>query len=61
MFVVDEIQNEIIKEHRIGSEIAILFRTNYQSRPFEEELRLRGVPYKLIGAYNFLIEKKFEI
>ena len=58
IFVVDEIQNELIKEHRQGSEIAILFRTNYQSRPFEEELRLRGVPYKLIGAYNFFDRKE---
>lgn len=58
IFVVDEIQNELLKSHTIGSEIAILFRTNYQSRPFEEELRLRGLPYKLIGAYNFFDRKE---
>lgn len=57
-FVADKIQELVVKKKRKGSEIAILFRTNYQSRPFEEELKMRGIPYKLIGAYNFFDRKE---
>jgi DNA helicase-2/ATP-dependent DNA helicase PcrA len=34
-------------------EMAILYRTNAQSRPLEEALRFRGIPYRLIGAISF--------
>jgi ATP-dependent DNA helicase UvrD/PcrA len=33
--------------------MAILYRTNAQSRPFEEAFRFRGIPYRLIGAISF--------
>jgi DNA helicase-2/ATP-dependent DNA helicase PcrA len=33
--------------------MAILYRTNAQSRPLEEALRFRGIPYRLIGAISF--------
>jgi len=33
--------------------MAILYRTNAQSRPLEEALRFRGIPYRLIGAVSF--------
>ena len=33
--------------------MAILYRTNAQSRPFEEALRFRGIPYRLVGAVSF--------
>ncbi len=34
-------------------EIAILYRSNAQSRVFEEELILRGVPYRIYGGLRF--------
>jgi DNA helicase-2/ATP-dependent DNA helicase PcrA len=34
-------------------EMAILYRTNSQSRPLEEAFRFRGIPYRLIGAVSF--------
>jgi DNA helicase-2/ATP-dependent DNA helicase PcrA len=34
-------------------EMAILYRTNAQSRPLEEAFRFRGIPYRLIGAISF--------
>jgi ATP-dependent DNA helicase UvrD/PcrA len=33
--------------------MAILYRTNAQSRPLEEAFRFRGIPYRLIGAISF--------
>ena len=45
---------------RLGAEgdtpyegMAVLYRTNAQSRPLEEAFRFRGVPYRLIGAVGF--------
>src|SRR5258707_2705630 len=41
-------------EGDIGYEgMAILYRTNAQSRPLEEAFRFRGIPYRLIGAISF--------
>ncbi len=33
--------------------MAVLYRTNAQSRPLEEAFRFRGIPYRLIGAISF--------
>ncbi len=35
------------------SDFAVLYRTNAQSRAFEEALRRHGVPYRLVGAVRF--------
>ncbi len=35
------------------SGIAILYRTNSQSRPLEEALVARGIPYRVVGALRF--------
>jgi DNA helicase-2/ATP-dependent DNA helicase PcrA len=35
------------------NEMAILYRTNAQSRAFEEALRRAGLPYRIIGAISF--------
>jgi len=34
-------------------DVAILYRTNAQSRAFEEAMRRQGVPYRLVGAIRF--------
>ncbi len=40
--------------HRFGpGEVAVLMRTNAQSRPFEEELTRRHVPYRVVGGLRF--------
>jgi len=41
-----------------GGEVAILFRTNAQSRLFEESLRKRRVPYVLVGGTGFYERKE---
>ncbi len=33
--------------------MAILYRTNAQSRPLEEAFRFRGIPYRIVGAVSF--------
>src|SRR3954463_1822145 len=35
------------------NEIAVLYRTNAQSRAMEEALRRHGVPYRLVGSVGF--------
>jgi len=41
------------EEIKQGREVAILYRTNAQSRTFEENLIKRGVVYKLVGGMRF--------
>lgn len=41
-------------------EIAILYRTNAQSRSFEEQLRREGIPYQLIGGLKFYDRKEIK-
>jgi len=43
----------MIREGRRPEEIAVLFRTNFQSRALEEGLLRAGVPYKLLGTRFF--------
>jgi DNA helicase-2/ATP-dependent DNA helicase PcrA len=51
-YVVDEIR-ELQRRDVALSEIAVLYRTNYQSRIVEEELLRNGLPYKLVGGFRF--------
>jgi DNA helicase-2/ATP-dependent DNA helicase PcrA len=44
---------ELMKRGVLPEEIAILFRTNFQSRALEEGLLRAGVPYKLLGTHFF--------
>jgi superfamily I DNA/RNA helicase len=42
------------------SHFAILYRSNTQSRIFEEALRLQQIPYRLIGSMSFLDRKEIK-
>jgi DNA helicase II / ATP-dependent DNA helicase PcrA len=42
------------------SDIAILYRTNAQSRIFEEALRKRNIPYKVYGGMSFYQRKEIK-
>jgi DNA helicase-2/ATP-dependent DNA helicase PcrA len=42
------------------NDFAILYRTNAQSRIFEEKLILRNIPYKIIGGTNFYARKEIK-
>ena len=41
-------------------EMAVLYRTNAQSRPLEEALRKRGLPYKIYGGLSFYQRKEIK-
>ena len=41
------------EEHRTWGDIAVMYRTNAQSRSIEESLRLAGIPYKVVGGTKF--------
>ena len=48
------IAQKIYRLRRSGErDVAILYRTNFQSRQFEESLRLLEIPYQLIGGVSF--------
>jgi DNA helicase-2/ATP-dependent DNA helicase PcrA len=51
-FVVDRIENWVDQGHS-RSEIAVLYRSNAQSRQFEEYLVSRGIPYRVYGGLRF--------
>jgi DNA helicase-2/ATP-dependent DNA helicase PcrA len=51
-FVINRIQDHIAQGNR-RSEIAILYRSNAQSRVFEEGLLAAGVPYRVYGGLRF--------
>ncbi|KKQ73031.1 MAG: ATP-dependent DNA helicase PcrA, partial [Berkelbacteria bacterium GW2011_GWB1_38_5] len=50
-FILDEV--EALKMSGSYNQFVILYRTNAQSRIFEEALMQKGVPYRLIGALRF--------
>lgn len=50
---------EIAADTELG-EVAILYRTNAQSRIFEESLMQAGIPYKLIGGTKFYERKEIK-
>jgi DNA helicase-2/ATP-dependent DNA helicase PcrA len=52
-YVVDTITQLISSGRAQGSDFAIMYRTNAQSRLLEETFLRAGVPYRLVGAQRF--------
>ncbi len=42
------------------NDFAILYRTNYQSRVYEETFRRKGIPYQLVGGLSFYQRKEIK-
>ena len=51
-FVVEEIR-ELVREGVSPTQVAVLYRSNAQSRVIENELFTKGVPYKVYGGLRF--------
>ncbi|WP_296141278.1 ATP-dependent helicase [uncultured Anaerococcus sp.] len=58
-FVVDEIK-KLVNQGYSYRDIAILYRTNAQSRPFEEVLMKNLIDYKVIGGLKFYDRKEIK-
>ena len=52
-FVADEIERLRKTEQRKHADFAVLYRTNAQSRSFEDVLARRRIPYRLVGGVRF--------
>ena len=58
--VSSSIFDTVHSEHLKYSDFAILYRTNAQSRIFEEALRKRNIPYKVYGGISFYQRKEIK-
>ena len=59
-FVADTIQEQKLRNHFFNKEFAILYRTNAQSRAFEESLRRMGINYTMYGGISFYQRKEIK-
>ncbi|WP_336517084.1 ATP-dependent helicase [Pollutibacter soli] len=59
-FVADTIQEQKLRNHYFNRDFAILYRTNAQSRAFEEALRRMNIPYTMYGGISFYQRKEIK-
>ncbi|MEY4150927.1 MAG: hypothetical protein RL555_1531, partial [Bacteroidota bacterium] len=59
-FIADSIQEQKLRHHYANKEFAILYRTNAQSRAFEESLRRMAIPYTIYGGISFYQRKEIK-
>ncbi len=52
-FIVNKITSLCSEAQATFNDIAVFYRTNAQSRLLEEQLRMRSIPYKLLGGVRF--------
>jgi DNA helicase-2/ATP-dependent DNA helicase PcrA len=51
LFVAERLQHHLRRNP--ATKCGVLYRTNAQSRLFEEALRRRGIPYNMVGGFSF--------
>jgi DNA helicase-2/ATP-dependent DNA helicase PcrA len=59
-FVADAITEMKLRNHYHNKDFCVLYRTNAQSRSFEESLRRMNIPYRLIGGVSFYQRKEIK-
>lgn len=59
-FVADTIQEQKLRNHYSNKDFAILYRTNAQSRAFEESLRRMAIAYTIYGGMSFYQRKEIK-
>ena len=60
IIVCNDIKRIRRKEGSDYSDFAILYRTNTQSRSFEEQMRKDGIPYRIYGGLSFYQRKEIK-
>ena len=60
MIVCNDIKRIRRQEHCEFSDFAILYRTNSQSRSFEEQMRKDNIPYRIYGGLSFYQRKEIK-
>lgn len=60
IIVCKDIQRIRRQEHCEYSDFAILYRTNAQSRSFEEQMRKENIPYRIYGGLSFYQRKEIK-
>ncbi len=59
-FVTRDITEKVYKENYNYRDCAILYRTNAQSRLFEEKFVVSNIPYKIVGGVNFYARREIK-
>lgn len=59
-YVADAILEMKLRNHCQHKDFAILYRTNAQSRSFEESLRKKNIPYRIYGGISFYQRKEIK-
>lgn len=59
-YVSNSILDTSLSEQQLYADFAILYRTNAQSRIFEEALRKRNIPYRVYGGISFYQRKEIK-
>ena len=59
-YIVDEIRKNVAKGDVTYHDHAILYRTNAQSRMFEEKFVTANIPYKIVGGVNFYARREIK-
>ena len=60
MIVTQDIKRLRRQDHCDWSDFAILYRTNAQSRSFEEQMRKDNIPYRIYGGLSFYLRKEIK-
>lgn len=59
-YIVSDIKDKVNSGKREYKDFAILYRTNAQSRIFEEKMVVSNVPYKIVGGVNFYARREIK-
>ena len=59
-YIVRDISKKVREKDGEYRDMAILYRTNAQSRLFEEKFLMANIPYKLVGGVNFYARKEIK-
>lgn len=59
-YVTGDIRRKVMSGKAEYRDFAVLYRTNYQSRTFEEKFLMANIPYKIVGGVNFYSRKEIK-